>query len=113
MAVGANLGTTSGIWLLAMAGQNVSLGPLAEAWDGATEAPAELATLLLAALALVAVGCVPAGAALCPRCDCSALVSSGPSWPAPGPLVKYHPPPARMRISRNEYERGTGPSLGM
>lgn len=26
---GANLGTTSGIWLLAMAGQNVSLGPLA------------------------------------------------------------------------------------
>jgi phosphate:Na+ symporter len=26
---GANLGTTSGIWLLALAGQNVSLGPLA------------------------------------------------------------------------------------
>ena len=26
---GANLGTTSGIWLLAMAGQNISLGPLA------------------------------------------------------------------------------------
>ena len=26
---GANLGTTSGIWLLALAGQNVSIGPLA------------------------------------------------------------------------------------
>ena len=26
---GANLGTTSGIWLLALAGQNISLGPLA------------------------------------------------------------------------------------
>src|SRR5688500_17732634 len=48
------------------------------------------------------VALVAAGVAPPPLGACTAVVRIAPSLPAPGPAVKYHPPPARMTIKRTE-----------